>query len=78
MTPKPVNPERIAEPVTASQPADVGIKSPIDRALALRDALYAAVRQVNDLAKALKRQRREQQLIKSTLASLQQLEKVAA
>jgi len=65
--------------VPAARPSgSVSSKSSIEQALALRDTLQAAARQANELAKALKRQRRESQLIRSTLASLQQLEKAAA
>jgi len=78
MKPKPVNPEPAAEPVTASPPADPAIKSPIEQLLALRDTLYASARQANDLAKALKRHRREAELVRATLASLQELGKDAA
>jgi len=66
-------------PVTAPrQPSTTSANSSIEQALALRDTLQAAARQANDLAKSLKRQRRESQLIKSTLASLQQLANTAA
>jgi len=77
-TNQPKSQPDVSPVTTARQPSTTSAKSSIEQALALRDTLQAAARQANDLAKSLKRQRRESQLIRSTLASLQQLEKAAA
>jgi len=50
--------------------------SPIEQAIAFRDALRAAVVQANELIRSLKQQRREARLVQTTLASLKQLQKV--
>jgi hypothetical protein len=50
----------------------------IEQAIALRDTLKAAANQSNDLARSLKRQYRENQVVQSTLASLRELGKFAA
>jgi hypothetical protein len=52
--------------------------STIEQAIALRDALKAAANHANDLARTLKRQRRENQVVQSTLASLRELGRFAA
>jgi hypothetical protein len=50
------------------------IKSPVEQAIALRDALHEAARQANELAHSLKRQRRQNRLVETTLESLKQLQ----
>jgi len=50
--------------------------SPIEQAIAFRDALRVAVVQANELIRSLKQQKREARLVQSTLASLRQLQKV--
>jgi len=50
--------------------------SPIEQAIAFRDALRAAVVQANELIRSLKQQKREARLVQTTLASLRQLQKV--
>ena len=50
--------------------------SPIEQAIAFRDALRAAVVQANELIRSLKQQKREARIVQSTLASLRQLQKV--
>jgi len=50
--------------------------SPIEQAIAFRDALRAAVVQANELIRSLKQQKREARLVQTTLASLKQLQKV--
>ena len=50
--------------------------SPIEQAIAFRDALRAAVVQANELIRSLKQQKRESRLVQTTLASLRQLQKV--
>lgn len=52
--------------------------SPIEQAIAFRDALRTAVVQANELTRSLKQQKREARLVQSTLASLRQLQKVGA
>ncbi len=52
--------------------------TPIEQAIAFRDALRTAVVQANELIRSLKRQRREARLVQTTLASLKQLQKVGA
>jgi hypothetical protein len=52
--------------------------SSIEQAISLRDALRSVARQVNDLVRSLKRQKRNTRLIDNTLASLKQLQKVAS
>ena len=50
--------------------------SPIEQAIAFRDALRATVIQANELIRSLKQQKREARLVQTTLASLKQLQKV--
>lgn len=50
--------------------------SPIEQAIAFRDALRTAVVQANELIRSLKRQKREAKLVQSTLGALRQLQKV--
>ncbi|NLF73224.1 MAG: hypothetical protein GX575_29660 [Candidatus Anammoximicrobium sp.] len=50
--------------------------SPIEQAIAFRDALRAAIVQANELIRSLKQQKREARLVQTTLASLKQLQKV--
>jgi len=50
--------------------------SPIEQAIAFRDALRTAVVQANELIRSLKQQKREARLVQTTLASLKQLQKV--
>ena len=52
--------------------------TPIEQAIAFRDALRTAVVQANELIRSLKRQKREARLVQTTLASLKQLQKVGA
>ncbi len=52
--------------------------SPVEQLVALRDALNAAVRRANEAIRALKRQRREDRLLRATLASLRQLQDLAS
>ena len=52
--------------------------SPIEQAIAFRDALRTAVVQANELIRSLKQQKREARLVQTTLASLRQLQKVGA
>ena len=51
--------------------------SSLEQLIALRDALRAAVNQVNELIRVQKRANRESRLVQSTLASLRQLQKAA-
>ena len=46
----------------------------LDQATALRDSLRRSAGEASDLVRLLKRQRRESQLVQSTLASLKQLQ----
>ena len=50
--------------------------SPIEQAIAVRDALRTAVVQANELIRTLKQQKRESRLVQNTLASLKQLQRV--
>ncbi len=52
--------------------------TPIEHAIAFRDALRTAVVQANELIRSLKRQKREARLVQTTLASLKQLQNVGA
>lgn len=52
--------------------------SSLEQLIALRDALRAAVNQVNELIRVQKRANRESRLVQSTLASLRQLQKAAS
>ena len=47
---------------------------PIEQATILRDQLRSLLAQTNQLVKSLKRQRQQQRLMQSTLASLKQLQ----
>ncbi|HPM85367.1 MAG TPA: hypothetical protein PLF81_31915 [Candidatus Anammoximicrobium sp.] len=65
------------KPVTKAKRSSVSKRpSPIEQAIAFRDALRAAVAQANGLIRSLKQQRREARLVQTTLASLKQLQKV--
>ncbi len=55
-----------------ARPAATG--SSIEQAIALRDALLVAMRQANELARTLKRQRRQERIVANTLASLKVLQ----
>lgn len=52
--------------------------SAVDPLVVLRDTLKSAVRQTNEAIRGLKRQKREHRLLKSTLASLRQLQGIAS
>lgn len=65
------------KPVTKARRSSASKRtSPIEQAIAFRDALRAAVVQANELIRSLKQQKREARLVQSTLASLKQLQKV--
>ncbi|HWA96885.1 MAG TPA: hypothetical protein VG713_00265 [Pirellulales bacterium] len=51
--------------------------TPVEHAIALREALVTAARQTNELIRSLKQQKRQTRLVESTLASLKQLQKAA-
>lgn len=51
--------------------------SSIEQALTLRDTLRAAAQQAGDLARSLKQRKRQSRFVASTLASLQELQRVA-
>jgi hypothetical protein len=72
----PVTPGTKTERPTKRQPSAPKSKGTIDQAIALRDALRAAVVQTNELIRALKQQKRESRIVKTTLDSLRQLQKV--
>lgn len=55
-----------------------GKGSAIEQIGALRDSLKTAVVQANDVIRSLKQQRREAKIVRSTLESLRQLQKVAS
>jgi hypothetical protein len=72
---------------TSSQPID-GVRwrtvepeqseqSPLTQAEALRDSLRDVLGKASDLISTLKRQRRHEKLVRSTIASLKELQKVA-
>ncbi|MBN8628666.1 MAG: hypothetical protein J0M17_24610 [Planctomycetes bacterium] len=52
--------------------------STIEQALALRDALRGIAQQASELARSLKQQKRQARIVATTLASLKELQKVAA
>lgn len=52
-------------------------RTPIEQAVALRDALRTASSQANDLIRSLKHQKRQARLVQTTLDSLKALQKVA-
>lgn len=52
--------------------------STIEQALALRDALRGVAQQAGELARSLKQQKRQARIVATTLASLKELQKVAA
>lgn len=54
------------------------VHSPVEQLETLRDSLKAAVSQTNDAIRTLKRQRREDRLLKTTLSSLRQLQGIAS
>jgi hypothetical protein len=49
----------------------------VEQALALRQSLRSTLGQMNDLLRAIKRQRKQERLMRSTLSSLKQLQSVA-
>ena len=65
-------PAAATKPVKRHRPANT--KTTVEQAIALRDALHAAARQANELARSLKRQRRQNKIVETTLASLKQLQ----
>ncbi|MCY2986882.1 MAG: hypothetical protein NTY19_03330 [Planctomycetota bacterium] len=66
-------------PVTKAKRSSASKRpSPIEQAIAFRDALRTAVVQANELIRSLKQQKREARLVQTTLASLKQLQKVGA
>jgi hypothetical protein len=73
-----INPPVADVPATTTKPAKrrraVTSKSPVEQAIELRDALHAVARQANELARSLKRQKRQNRLVETTLASLKQLQ----
>jgi len=73
--PMVVEPPR--ERARARRPAKKSGSSSLEQLIALRDALRAAVNQVNELIRVQKRANRESRLVQSTLASLRQLQKAA-
>jgi hypothetical protein len=65
------------KPVTKGKRSSASKRlSPIEQAIAFRDALRVTVIQANELIRSLKQQKREARLVQSTLASLRQLQKV--
>ena len=58
----------------SDQPAQI---SPIEHAEAIRDTLRQALAQTSQLIVSLRRQRKQTRLMKSTLDSLKELERVA-
>ena len=83
---RPAQPDRAAEEVTGIKvhgpksrkptlkPSRPNHAPPLEQAIALRDSLRRQAAQAGDLVRAIKRQRRDAQLLKSTLASLKQLQ----
>ena len=73
-----INPPVADVPAATAKPSKrrraVTSKSPVEQAIELRDALHVAARQANELARTLKRQRRQNRLVETTLASLKQLQ----
>jgi hypothetical protein len=53
------------------------VATPLEQAVALRDALRTVACQANNLVRALKHQKRQTRIVESTLASLKELQKVA-
>ena len=53
-------------------------RSAVEQLVALRETLQAAVQRTNETIRVLKRQRREDRLLKSTLSSLRQLQDIAS
>jgi hypothetical protein len=86
ITPAGSQPERATEEVTGNKvhgpkprkptlkPSRPNHAPPLEQAIALRDSLRRQAAQAGDLVRAIKRQRRDAQLLKSTLASLKQLQ----
>jgi len=74
-------PTAVDKPAAATKsnkrPSPVATKTPVEQAIALRDSLLLVARQANDLARTLKLQRRQEQIVASTLASLKSLQKLA-
>jgi hypothetical protein len=60
------------------RPAKKSGGTSLEQLIALRDALRAAVNQVNDVIRVQKRANRESRLVQTTLASLRQLQKAAS
>jgi len=71
----PIGEKTVAKPKRSSASKR---PSPIEQAIAFRDALRTAVVQANELIRSLKQQKREARLVQTTLASLKQLQKVGA
>ena len=63
-------------PAKTGQPEQESPVSSLDQAVALRDALRDAVNQTTVLITALKRERKQSKLVRSTLASLKQIQAV--
>ena len=61
----------------AKRPRLVPVGTPIEQAVALRDALRTAASQANELIRSLKRGNRQARLVQTTLDSLKALQKVA-
>jgi hypothetical protein len=77
--PTPQSPPIGEKPATKAKRSSASKRpSPIEQAIAFRDALRATVVQANELVRALKQQRRESRIVETTLASLRQLQKVGA
>ena len=70
------NSEVHTDPRDAETTEELG-GDPIQEAEALRTQLRDVLKKVGRLLHALKRQRRQNQLVRSTLASLKQLQEVA-
>ena len=64
--------------ISAQSESSVPARSPVEQLAMLRDSLKAAVQRTNETIRVLKRQRREDRLLKSTLSSLRQLQDIAS
>lgn len=60
------------------QSSESAARGPIEQAIELRDRLRDAANQTNELVRSLKRQKKNSQLVQSTLASLKQLQTLDA
>ena len=74
--PKNNHPNGAAKHNGASAPETNGNTSLIEQAETLRDSLQGSLSQTRELIAALKRQKKQSRLMKSTLASLRQLQTV--